>query len=253
MWIDAHAHCSDFSAEQLKKIIDSAGTAGITHILNTATNLTDGKTVLRQCEQYPQLFAAVGISPFDVEGLPADWESQLIDLCKHPDVIGLGETGLDATNPRYPALGLQESILAAHLQVAKEHDLPAILHTRGAEQRAIDLCKEIGVDKVMLHCFTGDIPAMRSAIDAGYYLSISGIVTFRNSPLPPLVQQAPLDRLLIETDTPYLAPVPYRGKQNQPAWVADTGKAVATLKGITPGECARTLRDNFSTLFGMHL
>jgi len=251
MWIDVHAHLSELTPESLADVVESARGSRVSGVVNTATDLHSASVVLEQCAQHDMLRAAVGISPFDVERLPADWAQVLCELASSPEVIAIGEVGLDNTNPRYPPLELQQPVLQQQLQLAAQLRLPAVVHSRGAEEHVAEVCESVGIERVLFHCFTGDRRAARAVIERGYSLSLSGILTFRGSSLADVVRDLPLDRLMVETDTPYLAPVPYRGKRNQPAWVALVGEHLAQVRGITPESCAQQLRDNFDRFFGI--
>ncbi|HUI91323.1 MAG TPA: TatD family hydrolase [Chitinivibrionales bacterium] len=249
VWTDSHAHLYDCDTAALDALIASAKKNGVHRVLNAATSLAASRTVVSQCAGRPALLCGVGISPFDVKNNPNTWETQLADLAARPGVVAIGETGIDATNPSYPDLSLQIAFFEKHLSLAIRLGLPAIIHSRGCEQKALDICVSSGVTRAVFHCYTGDEDTMKKIIGAGYYISFSGIVTFTNSPLGSLVKTASLDFMLIETDSPYLAPVPYRGKTNQPAWVALVGKKVAEMRGMDEEELSGTLERNFGRLF----
>jgi TatD DNase family protein len=249
-WTDSHAHLYGCDNAALKEIVGGAHTNGVRRILNVATSLSSSATVVSQCAGHPGLFAAVGISPFDVRDAPADWEERLAALFADSHVIALGETGIDATNPSYPALDLQLSFFEKHLALARRLEKPVIVHSRGCEKRALDMCTSAGVKRAVFHCYTGDAATLKAIVEAGYFVSFSGIVTFSKSPLVSLAACAPLDSILIETDTPYLAPVPHRGKPNQPAWVALVGKKIAEIRKMDEEEFAAAVERNFDRAFG---
>jgi TatD DNase family protein len=249
-WIDLHAHLAELSDEALAQQLQRARSAGLSLIVNTATALPSARQVIRQCQSQPMLRAAAGITPFDVGELPADWDGQLGEILQAPSIVAVGEIGLDDSNPQYPPLSAQQPVFERQCVMARELDLPAIIHSRGAEELVIDQCTSLGLSKVVFHCFTGSPEALRRLIEAGYYVSFSGIITFKNSAVAELVKATPLERLFIETDSPYLAPVPHRGKPNEPARVALVGEKVAALKGIEPAVAAARVRQNFADLFG---
>jgi TatD DNase family protein len=253
MWIDAHAHLSDLSDRAVSELTAGASAAGISCVINTAVDLETGSRVIAQCRGFPLLRAAVGISPFDVVGLAADWPDRLRLLAASENVVGIGEIGIDASNPRYPPLGLQMPVFERQLTLARDCNLPAIIHSRGIEADAIAACRSAGVQRALFHCFTGDKGALQLLLDAGYFVSFSGIITFGDPRMRELVEYAPVDRSFIETDAPYLAPVPHRGKKNQPAWVALTGQKAAEFKRMDPGDFAAAVRRNFEKLFGVCL
>jgi TatD DNase family protein len=249
MWIDSHAHLYDLDDQALSLAMQACIAAGVSFVLNTGTSIDTSRKSLAQCNKYKNLGAVVGISPFDAASIPESWDMHLEGILSDEHVMAIGETGLDATNPGYPDIGLQLPLLETHLELARKHDLPVVLHSRGSEERVARLCMERGVKKAMFHCFTGDLAALKTLLDGGYYVSFSGIITFANSPVRTCVEYAPLDRILIETDSPYLAPIPFRGKKNQPAWAAQVGKKVAEIKKLDEEETARAITENFKRLF----
>jgi TatD DNase family protein len=250
MWIDAHAHLYDLDEISLVGALHAGENAGVKLVLNSGTSLASSQIVLKQCLHYKELRAAVGISPFDVVSLPANWASKLKEIAGSECVIALGEMGLDVTNPAYPDIQLQLPIFETQLEIAKELDLPVVIHSRGCEARVAELCYEHGIKKAMFHCFTGDTASLEKILDLDYYVSFSGIITFPRTSLRECVELAPLYRILIETDCPYLAPAPFRGKKNEPAWVSLVGKKVAEIKGKEEGEVAEAIGKNFERLFG---
>jgi TatD DNase family protein len=250
MWIDSHAHLYDLDEPSLSAAVNAVEAAGVLRVVNTATSLATSTTVIAQCRRNKNLSAVVGISPFDAESLPDSWYGQLEILASGRHILAIGETGLDSTSPRYPDTRLQLPVFEGQLDIAKKRDLPVILHSRGSESAVADVCVGSGIKKAMFHCFTGSIASLRKLLDAGYYVSFSGIITFANSPVAACVEYAPIDRILIETDSPYLAPVPFRGKKNRPAWVAFVGKKVAEIKKLDEESLAAALGENFARLFG---
>jgi TatD DNase family protein len=253
MWIDAHAHLYDFSDSHLAELLDTARNNAVDTIINTAVSLETSSIILRQCEKHKGMFGAVGISPSECALLPAEWETMLRNTVSHPSVIAVGECGIDSVNSRYPPLTRQRQVFIRQLRLARELNRPVVIHSRGAELEAVELCVKNNVSRALFHCFTGSGEAARAVIDAGYYISLSGIVTFKNSPLRTLVDRIPLERLCIETDTPYLAPVPYRGSPNQPAWVAITGKTLAQLYDLSQKAFSEHIRRTVSALFDIEL
>lgn len=248
-WTDSHAHLDGCDTVALDATVAAAAAAGVFRILNAATSLPSSEIVAHQCARHDCLLGCVGISPFDVHNAPDSWEASLRTLARRPRIAAVGETGIDATNPSYPPLSLQTLFFEKHLALARELDLPAIVHSRGCEKRALDMCKHAGVKRAVFHCYAGPLDVMKDIFDAGYLISFSGIVTFAHSPLAPLAAAAPLDSFLIETDTPYLAPVPHRGRPNRPAWVACVGETIATIRGMDAGTLAAALEKNFTCMF----
>ena len=251
MWIDTHAHLFDMPDQSIPHLLHEAAGAQVSIIVTTGTDIETSRTVLRQCRMYDELYGAAGISPFDVLELKHDWIDQLRSILVHPKMIGVGEIGIDRTNPRYPSFEKQLPCFEQQLHLARELDLPAIVHSRGAESEAADICWNNGCTKAVFHCFTGDLAALKKILRYGYYVSFSGIITFKNAETRDLVSSVPLDHVLIETDTPYLAPVPFRGKKNRPAWVSYVGEQAASLYGIDTATFQEHLQQNFHRLFSV--
>ncbi len=249
MWIDTHAHLFDLTSEQLDNTINEAVQSSIGLIISTAVDIETCKKVLQHCRQFPVLSGAIGISPFDIENLDSNWNIKLRSMLNEPKIIAVGEIGLDSSNPKYPPIEKQLPFFIEQLTIAKEAKVPAIIHSRGAEQFAADICKKEEIDYAVFHCFTGDYSAARKILDLGYYLSFSGIITFKNSDLSSLIPKIPVDRILIETDSPYLAPVPFRGKQNKPSFLPVIGAQLAQILSINVNDLQIILRKNFNTCF----
>jgi TatD DNase family protein len=248
-WTDSHAHLHNCDDAALSAALASAQANGVHRILNVATSLSSSKTVVGQCAANPCLMGAAGISPFDVSDAPPSWEDELSPVLADPRVVAVGETGIDATNPSYPNISLQIEFFKKHLALAGRLDKPVIVHSRGCEKQALDLCVSSHVRRAVFHCYTGDAATLKAIADAGYFVSLSGIVTFAKSPLVSLAACAPLDLLLIETDTPYLAPAPHRGKPNRPAWVVLVGRRIAEIRKMDEEEFAAAVERNFDRAF----
>ena len=251
MWIDIHAHLYEQSADELAQSLTNAKSKNVHVVVNAATNIETAKVVVGQCAREKNLFGVLGISPFDTEVVPEYWSEELKGLLGHPGIIGIGEMGLDNTNPIYPSLEKQIPIFEKQLEMAVDMNVPVVIHSRGAEGEAIEMCSDHKVSKALFHCFTGSRNQLKKLIDCGYYVSFSGIITFKNSPCDELVSYAPLDRLFIETDTPYLSPHPFRGKPNEPANVIYVGEKIAAIKGIPVKAVAQSIEDNFFSLFNI--
>ena len=250
MWIDSHAHLYNHSPEELRDELARARSSSVDLILNCGTSIDTSRSVAHQCDFCPEmLLGAVGISPFDTLDLEPGWVGHIEHLCRLPGIVAIGEIGIDASNPRYPPVSIQRPVLEKQLSVAVEAGLPVVLHSRGAESLVLDICRNWGVTKAVFHCFTGDVETLKRIESEGYYVSLSGIVTFKRSGLDSLVTAAAHDRLLIETDTPYLAPVPHRGEVNHPAWVGLIGAYCSKALKMDEQEFASNVRRNFLTLF----
>jgi len=252
MWIDTHAHLYDYSDDDLKNLIDSMQGASVGLIVSTATDLVTAEKVIYHCSMSPLFYGAIGITPFDIEGLNPDWKNTLRRLLDNKNIIALGEIGLDSTNPRYPELKKQLPVFESQLQIANDKNIPVIIHSRGIEQRTAEICIKNNITKAVFHCFTGNYDAAKVILDAGYYISFSGIITFKNAEIRTLLPRIPLDRIMIETDTPYLAPVPFRGKNNTPLYLRHVGEAVAGIVQITSDNLQIALERNFKKCFNIY-
>jgi len=252
MLIDSHAHLYKLSDLEIIDVVNSASSAGVNLILNTSV---DGQTSLKVTEQLnlsDSLFAAVGISPFDVENLSVrDFKTIESLLVSNKKVVAVGEIGVDSTNPTYPPTDIQWDVFKKMLDLAQRHSVPAIIHSRGSESEIFDYCLSIGFKNAVFHCYTGSEDLAGRIVSAGYYISLSGIVTFKNGNLDDVVKNIPLNRLLLETDSPYLAPVPLRGTKNEPANVSYTYKKVSKICGYNFSDLVESVENNFKELFAL--
>ena len=250
MLVDSHCHLDfpDFAPER-DAVIGRAFAAGIGTMLTICTRLDEFDGVRAIAEAEPRIWCSVGAHPHeaaDHADLPAE---RLVALAEHKRVVGIGETGLDFHYDLSPR-DIQERVFRAHIAASRESGLPLIVHAREADAEIAAILAAEKPPPGVLHCFTGSRALAEAALDLGFYISISGIVTFRNAAdLRAIVRDLPLDRLLVETDAPYLAPVPYRGKRNEPAFVTATAAFVAELKGVVADELAAVTTANFFRLF----
>ena len=250
--VDSHCHLDfpDFQ-EEADAVVARAHEAGVALMVTISTKLSEVDKVIAVAERYPHVVCSVGIHPHEAEEEQTDLAT-LVKLAQHPKVVGIGETGLDFYYEHSPR-DLQEKSFRTHIAAARETGLPLIVHTRDAEDDTARILEEEmgkGAFTGLLHCFSSSAELARKALDLGLYISISGIVTFKKAEeLRDTVREIPLDRLLVETDAPYLAPVPKRGKRNEPAFVAHTAKLVAELKGVSPEELGEATTENFLSLF----
>lgn len=220
------------------------------HALLISVTLEKFPEVLILAEQYPNFFATVGVHP-DYEDEPPFNVETLVELAKHPKVVGIGETGLDYFRLTGD-LTWQRERFRTHIRAAINADLPLIIHTRSAAEDTLRIMQEENAHAVggVMHCFTESIEVAVRAIEMGFYISFSGIVTFKNAAaLKEVAKQVPLDRILVETDSPYLAPIPFRGKTNQPAYVKHVAEEVASLRNISLEELTEASTSNFFKLF----
>ncbi len=254
-FVDSHCHLNfPGLAEQLASIRENMANNQVGHALCISVNLQDYPQVLALAEQHENFYATVGIHP-DYEDIPEFTVEQLVDFAHHPKVVGIGETGLDYFRLTGD-LEWQRERFRKHIRAAKQVNKPLIIHTPAAAVDTIRILQEEQAEQVggVMHCFTESYQVAQQAMALGFYISISGIVTFKNaSDLREVVRQVPLDRLLIETDSPYLAPVPFRGKTNQPAYVRYIAEEIAKIKGISLEQVAQSTTSNFFKLFLPHL
>jgi len=250
MLVDSHCHIDFAEPDDRPALIDRARAAGVRTMLTIGTKAEELPEVIEIASSDPDIWATVGIHPHEAQATPDDILDRLSDMVAHPKVIGVGETGLDFHYDHSPR-ARQAELFRAQCRLARAAGLPVIVHSRNADAETAEILKEEGVSKGVIHCFSTTRALSEPALALGFYISISGIVTFKNADeLRGIVGEIPLDRLLIETDAPYLAPMPLRGKTNEPAFIVHTASKVAELKGISIDELAQATTDNFFRLFG---
>jgi TatD DNase family protein len=250
MLVDSHCHLDvpDFAADR-EAVIARARAAGVGTMLTIGTRIKEFRDMRAIAEADDDIWCSVGAHPHDAAEHAELSPDQLIALTAHDKVIGIGETGLDFHYDLSPRL-VQEKLFRVHLAASRATGLPAIIHARDADDEIARILDEERPPPGLLHCFSGGRGLAETALKLGFFISISGIVTFKNAEeLRRVVRDLPLDRLLVETDSPYLAPVPYRGKRNEPAFVTATAAAVAGLKAVEPEALATATTANFFRLF----
>ena len=251
--IDSHCHLNYAGlAERQEEVLANARARGVAGFLNISTRQSEWGDVLGAAERNADVWATVGVHPHEADAHPDLGAAALVEAASHPRVIGIGECGLDYhyDNSERPA---QRERFEAHIEAARQTGLPLVVHTRDAEGDTAEILGRAvtagGVTGV-LHCFTGTADLARKALDLGFYISLSGIVTFKSArDLQETARMLPHDRILVETDSPFLAPVPHRGQTCEPAFVADTAAFVADLRQESPEALAETTTDNFFRLF----
>lgn len=256
MLIDSHCHLDrldlDAYDNDLNQALEFARSRGVKHMLCVGITMDTFDDVRTIAEAHDDISCSVGIHPLYDAVSDTDVDL-LVEKSKHPKVVAIGETGLDYFYNKEPENHkLQQESFRKHIRAARQAKLPVIVHTRDARQDTIDILREEKAQECggVLHCFTESLEMAQAALELGFYISFSGIVTFRNAEeLREVCRQVPLDRLLIETDSPYLAPVPYRGKTNQPAYVKEVGQFVADLHHISYDELCEITSNNYKTLF----
>lgn len=254
MLVDSHCHLDRLNLDpyegQLDQALAAAHARDIQQLLCISISLDNVEQVIEIARQHPSVLASVGVHPCDVSAGTAT-RAQLTEWAGRDKVVAIGETGLDYYHET-DSIEEQKASFALHLEVAGEVGLPVVVHTRAARQDTLDLIKAHGNPEHagVLHCFTESWEMAQAAMEMNYYISLSGIVTFKNAKeLQEVARKMPLDRLLVETDSPYLAPVPYRGKPNEPQYVREVAEFVADLKGISYAELADITTENFYQLF----
>lgn len=254
MLFDTHVH---LNAEQfnddLQEVIERAQAEGITEMVVVGFDRPTITKAIELCETYDFIYASVGWHPVDaIDMQPEDLE-WLRELSAHPKVVAIGEMGLDYHWDKSPK-EIQKEVFRQQIQLAKEVKLPIIIHNREATADIVEILRVEGAAEVggIMHCYSGSVEIAKECIDMNFYISLGGPVTFKNAKKPKEVAEAvPLERLLIETDCPYLAPHPYRGKRNEPAYVRLVAEQIAELKGISYEEVAKTTTENAKKLFGI--
>lgn len=251
--VDSHCHL-DFPdyAEDIQDVLQRAKEAGVVCMQTISTRLSTFPRVLKVAETYPEVYCSVGVHPHHVKEEGVSEPEVIVEYTKHPKVIGIGETGLDYYYEHSPR-ELQEASFRSHLMAASLAKVPVIVHSRGADQETVELLQELMTSHPftgLIHCFSTTRTLAFAAIELGMKISLSGILTFKKSEeLREIVKELPLDALLLETDAPFLSPMPHRGKRNEPAYTSYTGACVAEIHGVTYEEVARVTTDNFYQLF----
>jgi TatD DNase family protein len=255
-FVDSHCHLHLIDYDRLKSdmatVVEAARTKNVAHMLCVATDFAEHQQLCDISERFDSVSISTGLHPNESMTVTPN-RDMLFALANHPKVIAIGETGLDYyRDPTHQYQSVQKEWFVAHIEVAKKLNKPLIVHTRMAKADTISvLKKENAADAgAVLHCFTEDWEMAKQALDLGLYISFSGIVTFKNADeLREVVKKTPIERLLIETDAPFLAPVPFRGKINQPAYVTEVAAAIAMLKDMSIESVAKHTTANFQMLF----
>jgi TatD DNase family protein len=252
--VDSHCHLDRVDLgkyhQDFGTFVEATLSHGVERMLCVSIDLESWPGMMALIADYPQISASVGVHPNDRERHEPSVE-ELVTLARNPKVVAIGETGLDYFHGTGD-LDWQRHRFRQHIRAAKQAALPLIIHTRQAREDTIQIMKEEGAADAggVMHCFTEDVPMAQAALDLGFFISFSGIITFKNAQqLREVVHQVPMNRLLIETDSPYLAPVPFRGKPNQPMYVRQVAQCVAEIKGMALNDVVAQTRDNFLHCF----
>ncbi len=253
MLVDTHCHLDfpDFE-DDLDGVVARAVEAGVTKMVTICTHVSRFERVLAIAERFDAVFCTVGIHPHEAGDEAEVSAERLIELARRPKVIGFGETGLDYHYERAPREDQRRNFIT-HIEAARMSGLPIVVHTRDADTDTAEILRremEKGAFSGLLHCFSSSSGLARAALDLGFYISLSGIVTFKKAhALRQTVETIPMDRILVETDAPFLAPVPKRGKRNEPAFTAHTAACVAEVKHLELNEFSKITTENFHRLF----
>ena len=250
-FVDSHCHINFHElSENISEVLLRMQQNDVQSALCVSVNLADFPQVLALACQYPHIYASVGVHP-DYEDVEEPDVARLVELAQHPKILAIGETGLDYYRLTGD-LDWQRERFRTHIRAARACGKPLIIHTRSAAEDTLRLMAEEQASEVggVMHCFTESWEVAQAALAMGFYISFSGIVTFKNAKqIKDVAQRVPLDRILIETDSPYLAPVPYRGKLNQPAYVKHVAEEIAALRGLSLDEVGQCTTENFARLF----
>ena len=249
---DSHCHLTDRGySNNLQDVINRAHDAGVKYLLTAGLNRIDSKNSLKICHDYELIYCSVGVHPHDADKFSESDLPELKNLSKDSKVRAIGETGLDFFR-NYAKPENQELAFRAQIDLAKELNLPMVIHIRDAYPQAMNILKEKGYFKGVLHCYSGDEAFAQEAIRLGFYISISGSITYNGSKLKGVIRQLPLDQLMIETDAPYLAPVPNRGKRNEPAFVRYTLQTICQTLNKDFVFLSQITTDNAKRCFGIN-
>jgi TatD DNase family protein len=253
MLIDSHCHLDYYTPMERPAVLARAAEAGVGEMVTIGTSLAQSRTLPDLIAGLPNVWCTVGVHPHHAAEAPIPDPQDLADMTAHPRVIGIGESGLDYFYDRAPR-DVQAENFRAHIRAARLAGVPLAIHARDADDDIAAILREerdrAGAFDFLLHCFSSTRALAEAAVELGGYVSFSGILTFpRSQELRDIARDLPADRLLVETDAPYLAPVPFRGKRNEPGWVAHTAKVLAAVRGMTPEAVAELTTANFRRLF----
>ena len=252
--IDTHAHLDhERFKDDVDQVIERAKLAQVQSIITVGADLASSRQAVEFARRYPDVIATVGVHPHDADSVSDSVLNEIAILAQDEGVVAIGEIGLDYHYDFSPR-DVQRRVFAIQISLARELELPIVVHVREAYQDVMSILKSEHAEDVggIVHCFSGDREAAKDCLDMGFYISVGGILTFANSQeLREIIRGLPMDRILLETDAPYLTPVPYRGKRNEPAYLVHVAEALANLKGITFDEVAETTTLNACKLFGL--
>lgn len=248
--IDAHAHLTDERfLQDSEEVLARAAAAGVDVVITIATDPGDARDAIRLAERHPGVFATAGVHPHSAATAPDDWSEQVAELAGNPRVVAIGESGLDY-HYEFAPRDRQREVFRRQLELGIELDLPVVVHAREADDDVAALLREAGPNcRGVLHCFSSGRALLDTALDLGWFISFAGMITFKRYEEADLLRAVPLDRLLVETDSPYLAPVPFRGKRNEPAYVVRIAERAAELRGEDPTRLAEATAANARSFY----
>ncbi len=251
MFIDTHAHLfyKDYQ-DQLDEVLQRAADAGVKTIICVGLDLDTSQVAIELAERYPNLWATVGVHPHDAQAAPADVLERLRALAAHDKVVAIGETGLDYYRNLSPP-EVQRELFRAQVALAGDLDLPVVVHNRAADGDLLAELRAAGHSRGVVHCFSSTPAFAREVLDLGFHISFTGTVTFGKNHNEAVLKSVGLERVMVESDCPYLAPVPHRGKTNEPAWVRHTAEKIAEVAGSTAEKVADITTANAEKLFGI--
>lgn len=251
MLVDSHCHLYiDTPPEDISDVLESARQAGVGTVICPAIDLDSAETCIQLSRGYEMVFAAAGIHPNYSAEAPKDWQLRLRDLLTRPGVVAVGEIGLDYYREHSP-FAIQRRFFRDQLVIARELDFPVIVHNRSADSDVLELIRSVGVNKGVAHCFSSDRATAEAFLELGFYISFAGNLTYKNSNLPEIVQTLPLECLLVETDSPFLSPVPFRGKPNEPARARLVAEKLAEVFGLPIRAIIKQTTENARDLFSI--
>ncbi len=253
MFFDTHAHYDDdWFDEDREELLSSLPEKGVGLVVNPGTTVDTSRMAIAMAEKYDHIYAAVGIHPENCHDFTPQHIDVLRDLAQHPKVVAIGEIGLDYYWDSNPPKEFQQQVLRSQLALAEEVNLPVILHDRDAHGDILAIVKEFPRVRGVFHCYSGSVEDARTIVKLGWMLSFNGAATFKNArKAPEVIAEIPLDKLMIETDAPYLAPVPYRGKRNDSRYVHLVAEKIAQIKGLSADEVERVTWENGKVFFGI--
>ncbi len=252
MFFDTHAHLNDDQFDKDRdEVISSLKDYNVTRVLNASCDIDSAKATIALCDKYDFIYGAVGIHPHDANQAPEDYIGTLRELSKHDKIKAIGEIGLDFYRDHSPR-DIQRVRFREQLELARELNLPVIIHDRDAHEECLNILRDFTDLKVVYHCYSGSLEYAKILVELGFYLSFTGAITYSNARVAPAVLEwLPMDRIFIETDCPYLAPVPNRSKRNFPGFVPLVAEKIAEIKGLTVEDVAKATFDNASKFFNI--